>query len=160
MWSNQKAQISREARPSLLPMTKISSQREIRKLKFFMYLINHFDYLCAKNHTNPSFLRIKGLARPKMLKPKSPKFTRCSTYSASELKSQVRASLRKWNFACSSLVVSQLFLLCACQISSKSNYLRRTRAGDEKSGQTKKHKLHEMLDQLCFQAQNLKSNRA
>ena len=31
-------------------------------------------------------------------------------------------------------------------------------AGEEKSGETTKHKLHEMLDQLSFQSQNLESS--
>ena len=34
------------------------------------------------------------------------------------------------------------------------------RASEEKSGPTKKHKLQEMLDLLCFQSQNLESRGA
>ena len=46
------------------------------------------------------------------------------------------------------------------QFSSKSDNFQGIRASEEKSGQTKKHKLHEMLDLLCFQSQNLESRRA
>ena len=54
-------------------------------------------------------------------------------------------------------VLSQSTLLCVCQTSSKSINCHGIRASEEKSGQTKKHKLHEMLDLLCFQSQNLES---
>ena len=61
---------------------KNSAQRELKKLKLCKYLINWFDYVCAKTQANPKFLRVKGLAREKVVKPKSTNFTRCSTYSA------------------------------------------------------------------------------
>ena len=54
-------------------------------------------------------------------------------------------------------VLSQSTLLCVRQISSKSINCQGIRASEEKSGQTKKHKLHEMLDLLCFQSQNLET---
>ena len=54
-------------------------------------------------------------------------------------------------------VLSQSTLLCVCQISSQSINCQGIRASEEKSGRTKKHKLHEMLDLLCFQSQNLQS---
>ena len=54
-------------------------------------------------------------------------------------------------------VLSQSTLLCVYQNSSKSINCQGIRASEEKSGRTKKHKLHEMLDQLCFQSQNLES---
>ena len=47
-------------------------------------------------------------------------------------------------------IVSQLPPLYVCQISSESNNFQRKKAGEEKSGQSKKHILHEMLDQPCF----------
>ena len=56
-------------------------------------------------------------------------------------------------------VHSQSTLLCVCQISYKSINCQGIRASEEKSGRTKKHKLHEMLDLLCFQSQNLESRR-
>ena len=57
-------------------------------------------------------------------------------------------------------VLSQSTLLWVCQISSKSINCQGIRASEEKSGQTKKHKLHELLEQLCFHSQNLESRRA
>ena len=63
---------------------KTSAQRELKKLKLCKYLINWFDYVCAKTQANPKYLRVKGLAREKVVKPKSTNFTRCSTYSASD----------------------------------------------------------------------------
>ena len=54
-------------------------------------------------------------------------------------------------------VPSQLTLLCVYQNSSISINCQGIRAGEEKSGRTKKHKLHEMLDLFCFQSQNLES---
>ena len=54
-------------------------------------------------------------------------------------------------------VLSQSTLLCVCQISFQSINCQGIRASEEKSGRTKKHKLHEMLDLLCFQSQNLES---
>ena len=57
-------------------------------------------------------------------------------------------------------VLSQTTLLCVCQISSKSINCQGIRASEEKSGQTKKHKLHELREQLCFHSQNLESRRA
>ena len=57
-------------------------------------------------------------------------------------------------------VLSQSTPLCVCQTSSKSIKCQGIRASEEKSGQTEKHKLHELLDQLCFHSQNLESRRA
>ena len=57
-------------------------------------------------------------------------------------------------------VLSQSTPLCVCQTSSKSINCQGIRASEEKSGQTEKHKLHELLDQLCFHSQNLESRRA
>ena len=54
--------------------------------------------------------------------------------------------------------VSQLLPLCVCQISSKSNIFQHKGAGEEKSGETTKHKLNEMVHQLCLQSQNLESS--
>ena len=76
----------------------ISSQWELRKLKTCMHLINYFHYVCAKNHPNPTFLRVKGLARQKLVTPKSKIFTRCSTYSASNPKTLSHGESRKLKF--------------------------------------------------------------
>ena len=54
-------------------------------------------------------------------------------------------------------VLSQSTLLCVCKNSTKSINCQGIRAGEEKSGRNKKHKLHEMLDLFCFQSQNLES---
>ena len=44
-----------------------------------------------------------------------------------------------------------------CQISSKLNNFQRKRAGDEKTGQSKKDKPLEMLDLFCFQSKKFES---
>ena len=46
------------------------------------------------------------------------------------------------------------------QILNKSNNFQCNIASEEKSGETEKHKFHEMLDLLCFQWQNLESSGA
>ena len=57
-------------------------------------------------------------------------------------------------------VPNELFSLCLCQKSSKSNIFLGKRASEAKSGETKKPKFHEMLDLLCFRWQNLESRGA
>ena len=57
-------------------------------------------------------------------------------------------------------VANHLIPLCVCQISCKSNKFQGKRSNEEKSGQLKKHKFHEMLYLLCFQWQNLGSKGA
>ena len=74
---------------------KTSAQRELKKLKLCKYLINWFDYVCAKAQANPKSLRVKGLVREKVVKPKSTNFTRCLTYSASDHKISSQEELRK-----------------------------------------------------------------
>ena len=54
-------------------------------------------------------------------------------------------------------MVSQLLPLCVGQISYKSNNFQRKKAGEEKSGQCKKQKLHEMLNLHCLQSKTLES---
>ena len=88
-----------------------------------------------------------------MVRPKSTNFPRCSTYSASNNNLESRGAYEDESLH----VLSQSTLLCVCQISSKSINCQGIRASEEKSGRTKKHKLHEMLDLLCFQSQNLES---
>ena len=90
---------------------KISGQKELKKLNLCMYLINYFHYVCAKLHPNPTFLRVKGLARQKLVKPKSKNFTRCSTYSASNPKILSHGERRKLTLAFS--LVTYLHYVCA-----------------------------------------------
>ena len=66
-------------------------------------------------------------------------------------KSRVERSLKIY----SSHVPNQLFPLCVCLTSSKSNIFQGKEASQAKIGQNKKQKFHEMLDLLCFQSQNL-----
>ena len=61
---------------------KTSSQVELKKFKLCKYLIKYFHNVCQKS-SKPMFLTVKGLARQKVVKPKSTKFTSCSTYSTS-----------------------------------------------------------------------------
>ena len=65
---------------------KISGQGELKKLKLRMYLINYLHYVCAKFHPNRTTFRVRGLAKKKVVKPKSTSLSRCSTYSASNQK--------------------------------------------------------------------------
>ena len=51
--------------------------------------------MCGKSHPKPTFLRVKGLARPRMVKHKIPSFTRCSTYSDSDDKISSQRELKK-----------------------------------------------------------------
>ena len=74
---------------------KTSSQWELKKFKLCMYLINYFHDVCAKNQPRPTFLRVKGLAKQKVVKPKSTNFTRCSTYSTSIQKILSQRGCRK-----------------------------------------------------------------
>ena len=60
-----------------------------------MYLTKYFHYVCASLHPNPTFFRVKRLARQKLVKPKSKNFTRCSTYSASNPKILSHGERRK-----------------------------------------------------------------
>ena len=88
-----------------------------------------------------------------MVQPKSTNFPRCSNYSASNKNLESRGAYEVESLH----VLSQSTLLYVCQISSKSINCQGIRASEEKSDRTKKHKLHEMLDLLCFQSQNLES---
>ena len=91
-----------------------------------------------------------------MIEPKSTNFTRCSNYSASNKNLESRGAYEVESLH----VLSQSTLLCVCQISTKSISCQGIRASEEKIGRTNKHKLHEMLDLLCFQSQNLESRGA
>ena len=71
---------------------------EIRKLKFCMYLVKDYHYMCAKIQPNRTILRVKGLASKKVVKPKSTIFTRCSTYSASNDKILGQSELNKLEY--------------------------------------------------------------
>ena len=83
-----------------VPSDRLSSQRELKKLKLCMYQINYFHNECLKNHPRPKFLRVKGLAKQKVVKPKSTKFTRCSTYSISiTKKSGLKGIVGSWDSA-------------------------------------------------------------
>ena len=90
---------------------KMSVQRELKKLKLCMYLINYFHYVCAKHYPNPTFLRVKGIARQKVVKPKSPNFPRFSTYSASDDKSPSQRELKKLKLCM--YLINDLHYVCA-----------------------------------------------
>ena len=136
---------------------KISGQMELKKLKLFMCLVNYFHYVSARIHPNPIPLRVNGLARQKMVKPKSKNFTRCSIYSASYRKILSQGELKKMKLC---MQFSHLPPLCVSQVSAKSKNFHDKRGNEENSGQTKKHKSYEMLDLLCLRWQNLESRGA
>ena len=67
--------------------------------------------MCAKIHQYQTNLRVKRLARQKLVKPKSKIFTRCSTYSASNPKSWVMGNVGSWKITYS--LVTYLHYVCA-----------------------------------------------
>ena len=82
-WWNHKAQTSRDARPTLLPITKSWVKCNVGSWDFICSLVNYLHYVCAKIHPNRTIFSVKRLARKKVVKAKTTNFTRCSTYSAS-----------------------------------------------------------------------------
>ena len=61
MWSNQKAQISKDAQPNYFASNrKISSQGERMKLKVCIYLVYHLYYMRAQLHPNQTISGWKG----------------------------------------------------------------------------------------------------
>ena len=74
---------------------KIWGQRELKKLKLCMYLVNYFSYVCAKFHPNWTIFSLKRLTRRKGPEPKRTNFTRCSTYTASNQKILSQGERRK-----------------------------------------------------------------
>ena len=136
---------------------KNSSQCELKKMKLCMWLVNYFHYVCAKVHPNRTTFSVRRLAWKKVVKPQSTYFTGCSINSASN--QNFLSQGERWKLTLY-MQSSQLPPLCVCQISSKSNKSQGKKSGEEKSGQNKKIKLHEVLDDLCFQSQNLQSNGA
>ena len=136
---------------------KISGKKELRKLKICMCLIKIFHYVCDKNHPNPTFLRVKALARRKKVKPKIPTFTRCSTYSSSDDKISGQRELRKLELCM--YQINYFHYVCA-KNHPNPTVLRVKGLARQKRGETKKHKVHEMLDLLCFRWQNLESRGA
>ena len=90
---------------------KNSSQGELKKMKLCMYLVNYFYYVCAKFHPNPTNFRVKGLATKEVVRRKNTKFTRCSTYSASDDNNSSQGELRKMKFCI--LLVNYFHYVCA-----------------------------------------------
>ena len=124
-------------------------QMEFRKLELCLYLINYFHYACAKNYPKPTILRSKRLARQKQGETKKHNFHKTLDllwFRWQSLESRGAEENETLH------VVSQIFPLCALQISSEWNKFQRKWANEEKSGRAKKHKFHEMLDLFCFQS--------
>ena len=90
---------------------KNSGQSELETLKLCMYLKTYFHNVCAKNHPQPTFLRVKVLARHKVVKAKSTNFRRWSTYSASDDNNSSQGELRKMKFCI--LLVNYFHYVCA-----------------------------------------------
>ena len=99
MWSRQKTQTSRDARPIRLTIIKFWVKGNVGSWDFTRSLVNYLNYLCAKIPPNWTNFKIKRLAS-KEVKTKGSNFTRGLTYSASNDKISVQKSLRNWNFAC------------------------------------------------------------
>ena len=89
---------------------KNSSQGELMKMKFCMYLVNYFYYVCAKFHPDRTTFSVKRPARRKVPGAKSTNFTRCSIYSASKDKISSKGELRKLKL-CMYLVI-YFYYLC------------------------------------------------
>ena len=128
---------------------KTSTQRELKKLKLCQYLINWFDYVCAKAQANPKLLRVKGLVREKVVKPKSTNFTRCSTYSHSDHKISSQGELKKTKLCM--LLVKKFYYVCANFPSIRTTFSVKGLAR-RKVAEPKSNDFHEMLDLFCFQS--------
>ena len=116
-WSNQKAQISRDARHTLLPMKKSWVKGNVGSWDFTCSLVNYLHYVCYKIHPNQTTFSLEGLTRKKWWNQKAQNSRDAPTFLLRMTEYRVRGSLRNRNLH----VVSQLLLLCVCQISSKSN---------------------------------------
>ena len=90
---------------------EISSQWERMELKVCMYLVNHFYIVCDRFHQNRTTFRVRGLARKKVVKPKSTKVTRCLTSSASNLKISTQGESSKLKLVMK--LVNHLYCVCA-----------------------------------------------
>ena len=83
---NQTEQNLRDARPTLLAITKSWVKWNVGSSDFNCTLVNYLHYVCAKIHPNRTTFMVKGLARKNVVKQKRTNFTRCSTYTASNQK--------------------------------------------------------------------------
>ena len=90
---------------------KISGQRKHKKLNLCMYLISYFHYVCDKLHPDPTFLRVKGLARQILVNPKSKKSRAARPSLLPIPKSWVMENVGSWNFTFS--LVTYLHYVCA-----------------------------------------------
>ena len=82
-WSKQKAQTSRDARPTLLLIKKSWVKEIVGQWDSACTLVNYLHYVSAKFQPNRTTFRAKGLAQEKVVKPKRSIVTGCLTYSAS-----------------------------------------------------------------------------
>ena len=94
-WSKQKAQTSRDARPTLLLIKKSWVKEIVGQWDSACTLVIYLHYVSAKFQPNRTNFRVKGLATKKVVKRKSTKFTKCSTYSASDDKISSQGELKK-----------------------------------------------------------------
>ena len=150
-WSKQKAQASRDARRIRLPIIKSWVKGNLGSWDFTRSLVNYLHYVCAKIHPNGKNFRVKRLAS-KEVKTKGSNFTRCLTYSASNDKISVQRELKKLKLC---MYPIKYFHFVWAKIHPNPTFLRVKGLARQKSGQSKKHKLHEMCDLLCCQWQNL-----
>ena len=97
------------------------------------------------------------MAAEEVVKRKSTNFTRCSTYYASDKKISSQVELQKMKVCI--WLVNYFHYVCAKLRRNRTTFSERGLAR-KKSGQSKRHKLHEMLDLLCFQWQDLGSKGA
>ena len=151
-----KAQTSWDARPIRLPIIKSWVTGNVGSWYSTRSLVNYLHYVCAKIHPNRRTFSVKVLARRKVAGPKSSNFTRCPNFSASKDTISSQGELRKLKL-CINLI--KYFQYVCAKFHPDPTVFRVKGLTRKKSGQSKKHKLHEMLDLLCFRRKNLEPSR-
>ena len=91
----KKKTILRDNRPTLLLFKKSWVKGVVGSWDSAYTLVNYLNYVSAEFQPNRTTFRVKGLATKEVFKRKSTKFTRCSTYSASDEKTSSQGELKK-----------------------------------------------------------------
>ena len=146
-WSKQKAQTSRDVRPTLLLIKKSWVKEKVGQWDPACTLVNYLHYVSANFQPNRTNFRVKGLATKEVVKAKSTNFTRCSTYFASNDKYSGQRELKTLKL-CMYLVT---YFHKECAKNHPIYILEGKRASEAKSGDSKKHNVQELLNLLCFQ---------
>ena len=120
-----------------------------------MLLVKNFYYVCANFPSIRTLFSVKALPRRKVAEPKSNDFHEMLDlfcFQSLNIESRGTKEAETLHVVYS---ISQLPPLYLWKNSSKSNNFQGKRSSEEKSGQSKKHKLHEMPELSFFQWQNI-----